>query len=84
MEECPRCARGLQDDLTAVTAGLIVAWSTGVTEGQVHRLKLLKHQGYGLGRVRPLTAAHPPSGLGRECGSPAVTMTEDVLTRFDL
>jgi transposase len=42
-----RFARGLQDDLTAVTAGLTLAWSNGVTEGHIHRLKLLKRQGYG-------------------------------------
>jgi transposase len=42
-----RFARGLQDDLTAVTAGLTLEWSNGVTEGHIHRLKLLKRQGYG-------------------------------------
>jgi transposase len=42
-----RFAQGLQDDLAAVTAGLTLAWSNGVTEGQVHRLKLVKRQGYG-------------------------------------
>jgi transposase len=45
--ELARFARGLQDDLTAVTAGLTLAWSNGVTEGHIHRLKLLKRQGYG-------------------------------------
>jgi transposase len=47
IEEFARFARGLQDDLTAVTAGLTLGWSNGVTEGQVHRLKLMKRQGYG-------------------------------------
>jgi transposase len=42
-----RFARGLQDDLPAVTAGLTVEWSNGATEGQIHRLKLVKRQGYG-------------------------------------
>jgi transposase len=42
-----RFAQGLQEDLAAVTAGLTLAWSNGVTEGQVHRLKLVKRQGYG-------------------------------------
>ena len=55
-------ARGLQDDLTAVTAGLTLAWSNGVPEGQVHRLTLMKRQGYGragfaLPRQRILQAA---------------------------
>jgi hypothetical protein len=36
---------GLQDNLMAVKAGLAVAWSSGVTEGQIHRLKLHKRQG---------------------------------------
>jgi transposase len=42
-----RFARGLQDDLVAIRAGLTLAWSNGVTEGQIHRLKLVKRQGYG-------------------------------------
>jgi transposase len=42
-----RFARGLQDDLMAVKAGLTLEWSNGVTEGHIHRLKLLKRQGYG-------------------------------------
>jgi transposase len=42
-----RFARGLRDDLTAIKAGLTLEWSNGVTEGQIHRLKLLKRQGYG-------------------------------------
>jgi transposase len=45
--EVARFARGLQDDLSAVTTGLTLAWSNGVTEGHIHRLKLLKRQGYG-------------------------------------
>ena len=27
--------------------GLTLKWSNGVTEVQIHRLKLIKHQGYG-------------------------------------
>jgi transposase len=62
IEELARFARGLQDDLRAVTAGLTLEWSNGVTEGQVHRLKLVKRQGYGragfaLLRQRVLQAA---------------------------
>ena len=57
-----RFARGLQEDLAAVKAGLTLAWSNGVTEGQIHRLKLVKRQGYGRGgfallRQRVLQAA---------------------------
>jgi transposase len=42
-----RFARGLRDDLAGVKAGLTLAWSNGITEGQIHRLKLVKRQGYG-------------------------------------
>jgi transposase len=57
-----RFARGLQEDLAAVTAGLTLEWSNGATEGHVHRLKLVKRQGYGragfsLLRQRVLQAA---------------------------
>jgi transposase len=45
--ELARFARGLQDDLSAITAGLTLEWSNGVAEGHVHRLKLVKRQGYG-------------------------------------
>ncbi len=60
--ELARFAQGLQDDLSAITAGLTLAWSNGVTEGQIHRPKLVKRQGYGragfaLLRQRVLQAA---------------------------
>jgi transposase len=62
LEALARFARGLREDLAAVTAGLTLAWSNGVTEGHVHRLKLVKRQGYGragfaLLRQRVLQAA---------------------------
>jgi transposase len=47
IDELARFARGLQDDLSAITAGLTLEWNNGVTEGQIHRLKLVKRQGYG-------------------------------------
>ena len=55
-------ARGRQEDLAAVTAGLTLAWSHGVTEGQMHRLTLGKRQssgraGFALLRPRVLQAA---------------------------
>jgi transposase len=55
-------ARGMQEGLAAVKAGLTLAWSNGVTEGQIHRLKLVKRQEYGragfaLLRQRELQAA---------------------------
>jgi transposase len=62
IDELTRVARGLQEDLAAVTAGLTLEWSNGATEGHVHRLKLVKRQGYGragfaLLRPRVLQAA---------------------------
>jgi transposase len=35
----------LQDDLAAIKVGLTLAWSNGVTESHIHRLKLMKRQG---------------------------------------
>ena len=60
--ELARFARGLQDDLSAIKAGLTLEWSNGATEGQIHRLKRLRRQGYGragfaLLRQRVLQAA---------------------------
>src|SRR2546421_3106705 len=42
-------ANKLKKDFDAVKAGLTLAWSNGQTEGQVHRLKLIKRQMYGRG-----------------------------------
>ena len=44
-----RFAAGLGRDLSAVRAGLSEPWSNGQTEGQIHRLKLVKRQMYGRG-----------------------------------
>jgi transposase len=40
-------AESLRKDLHAVRAALTLPWSNGQTEGQVHRLKLVKRQMYG-------------------------------------
>jgi transposase len=52
----------LRQDLDAVTAGLTLAWSSGVVEGHVNRVKTLKRAMYGrasfeLLRARILTQA---------------------------
>jgi transposase len=44
-------ARGIRADRAAVDAALLTAWSNGQTEGQVHRLKLIKRQGYGRAKL---------------------------------
>jgi transposase len=46
-EALARFAQGLQEDRTAITAGLTLPWSNGPVEGHINRLKLLKRQGYG-------------------------------------
>lgn len=56
-----RYAAGLKKDIDAVRAGLTQRWSNGPVEGFVHKLKLLKRQGYGranfdLLRTRTLAA----------------------------
>jgi hypothetical protein len=40
-------AAGLRKDLDAVQAGFTQEWSNGCVEGFIHKLKLLKRQGYG-------------------------------------
>jgi transposase len=40
-------AKGIEQDLAAVTNALSLPWSNGQTEGQVNRLKLIKRQMYG-------------------------------------
>ncbi|MFG2260224.1 transposase [Streptomyces mirabilis] len=52
----------LRQDLDAVTAGLTLAWGSGVVEGYVNRVKTLKRAMYGrasfeLLRARILTQA---------------------------
>lgn len=44
-------AASLLQDYAAVRAALELPWSNGQTEGQVHRLKLLKRQMYGRARL---------------------------------
>ncbi|MFD7438364.1 ISL3 family transposase [Streptomyces sp. NPDC059861] len=38
---------GLERDLVAVTAGLTLPWSSGIVEGHVNRIKMIKRQMYG-------------------------------------
>lgn len=44
---CQLFAQSLTQDYKAVRAALSTDWSNGQTEGQIHRLKLLKRQMYG-------------------------------------
>ncbi|MCX4672461.1 transposase [Streptomyces sp. NBC_01381] len=52
-------AAGIDRDRDAVTAGLTLPWNSGVVEGHVNRIKMLKRQmssraGFGLLRKRVL------------------------------
>jgi transposase len=40
-------ARGLENDLAAVTAGLTTRWNSGPVEGNVNRIKMIKRQMFG-------------------------------------
>ncbi|KJY44667.1 transposase, partial [Streptomyces sp. NRRL S-444] len=42
-----RFARHLERDLDAATAGLSQQWNSGVVEGHVNRIKMLKRQMFG-------------------------------------
>jgi len=49
-------AAGLKKDLLAVRAGLTESWSTGPVEGFIHKIKLIKRQGYGRANLDLLRA----------------------------
>ena len=44
-------ANGVLKDKAAVAAAITSAWSNGQTEGQITKLKLVKHQMYGRGKI---------------------------------
>ena len=44
-------ANGIIKDLAAVTAAITSPWSNGQTEGQITKLKLVKRQMYGRGKI---------------------------------
>lgn len=49
-------AAGITADRAAVDAALSLPWSTGPVEGHVHRVKLIKRQGYGRAKLDVLRA----------------------------
>jgi transposase len=49
-------AAGVTKDLAAVTAAISLPWSNGQTEGQITKLKLVKRQMYGRGKIDMLQA----------------------------
>jgi transposase len=60
-------ANGIAKDESAVRAAIMLPWSNGQTEGQITRLKLVKRQMYGRGKIdllqaRLIGAERPPGG----------------------
>jgi transposase len=51
-----RFAASLKMDLGAVRAGLVERWNSGPVEGFIHKLKLVKRQGYGRANIDLLKA----------------------------
>ena len=49
-------ARGIGQDRAAVQAAITLPWSNGQTEGQITKLKLVKRQMYGRGKIDLLQA----------------------------
>lgn len=49
-------ANGVARDIAAVRAAIVTVWSNGQTEGQITRLKLVKRQMYGRGKLDLLQA----------------------------
>ena len=44
-------ANGIARDVAAVRAAIVTSWSNGKTEGQITKLKLVKRQMYGRGKL---------------------------------
>jgi len=55
-------ASGIEADDAAVRAAIVEAWSNGQTEGQVTKLKLIKRQMYGRGKLDLLRARLTQTG----------------------
>ncbi len=49
-------ATGVARDIAAVRAAIVTSWSNGQTEGQITKLKLVKRQMYGRGKLDLLQA----------------------------
>jgi transposase len=56
-------ANGITADIGAVRAALEYQWSNGQVEGQVHRLKLVRRQMYGRGKLDLLRARGTVCGM---------------------
>lgn len=56
----PSFARGVTNDEAAVRAAITSLWSNGETEGQITRLKLVRRQMYGRGKIRSASGQIDP------------------------
>ena len=64
LPEINRFCDGLIRDASAVTAAVILPWSSGQVEGQIHRLKLVKRQMYGRAHFKLLRCRVLPYAFG--------------------
>src|SRR5665213_582743 len=64
LPEINRFCDGLLRDASAVTAAVILPWSNGQVEGQIHRLKLVKRQMYGRAQFKLLRCRVLPYVFG--------------------
>lgn len=64
LPEINRFCDGLLRDAGAVTAAVLLPWSNGQVEGQIHRLKLVKRQMYGRAQFNLLRRRVLPYVLG--------------------
>jgi transposase len=66
LPEMERFCDGLRRDEKAVNAAVILPWSNGQVEGQIHRLKLVKRQMYGRAKfnlLRRRVLPYVPAGV---------------------
>jgi transposase len=70
LPEINRFCDGLLRDAAAVTAAVILPWSNGQVEGQIHRLKLVKRQMYGRAQFKLLRCRVLPYVFGATTPSP--------------
>ncbi len=64
LPEINRFCDGLLRDEAAITAAVVLPWSNGQVEGQIHRLKLVKRQMYGRANFNLLRTRVLPYVLG--------------------
>jgi hypothetical protein len=69
LPEFKKMAKGIRQDYAAVKAAFSSKWSSGVVEGHVNRLKLIKRMMYGRAEFPRLASACDTLHLGDTCRS---------------